>query len=208
MSVICPTVTAKTVDEYREQLETITSFSSRIHIDLGDGIFTTHLIDISDIWWPSGVSADVHLMYEKTNDALHALAALKPNMVIIHAESHDPFGAIDYLRQHSITVGITLLQDTSVLEAHELIKLSDHVLVFSGSLGSFGGHVDYSLLSKVKAIRDIQPDIEIGWDGGINTDNVRTLVDGGVDVLNVGGAIQKANHPENAYRDLVRQFYA
>jgi ribulose-phosphate 3-epimerase len=208
MAVVCPTVTAKTVDEYREQIELVSSFSSRVHIDLGDGKFTTQLIDISDIWWPDSVSADVHLMYQSTRDALRALVALKPNMVIVHAESEDPMGAIEYLRQHCITVGITLLQQTSVVEATELIKLSDHVLVFSGSLGSFGGRVDYSMLAKVGAIRNIRSDIEIGWDGGINVDNVHSLVAGGVDILNVGGAIQRANHPENVYRDLVRRIYS
>ena len=32
-------------------------------------------------------------------------------------------------------------------------------------------------------------DLEFGWDGGITDQNVAVLVNGGVDVLNVGGFI-------------------
>lgn len=207
MSVICPTVLAETVDEYRDQLEVIAPFASRIQIDLGDGKFTAKTLDIADVWWPNTLVADIHLMYREPLEVLSSLVAMKPSMVIIHAEANSAADALVYLRNHHIRAGVALLQETSVESASELIRTSDHVLIFSGSLGSFGGKVDFSLLGKVQQIRSISPDIEIGWDGGVNADNARKLADGGVDVLNVGGAIQRANHPENAYRDLVRQLY-
>lgn len=207
MSVICPTVLADTVDEYREQIEAISRFATRIQIDLGDGRFTTKTIDISDVWWPNTMTADIHLMHDEPMSALATLVGLKPDMIIVHAEAKDAQKAIGYIQRHNIRVGVALLQDTTVESASELIRLCDHALIFSGSLGSFGGRVDFSQLGKVKQIRSIKSDIEIGWDGGINTDTIKSLSDGGIDVLNVGGAIQKANHPENAYRDLLRRLY-
>lgn len=207
MSVICPTVLADTVDEYREQVEAISRFATRIQIDLGDGRFTTKTVDVSDVWWPDTVMADIHLMYEEPMAALTTLLELKPDMIIVHAEAKDAQEAIESIQQRGIRAGVALLQDTTVESAHELIRLCDHALIFSGSLGSFGGRVDFSQLSKVKQIRGVKLDIEIGWDGGINADTIKALSDGGIDVLNVGGAIQKANHPENAYRGLRRQLY-
>jgi ribulose-phosphate 3-epimerase len=56
----------------------------------------------------------------------------------------------------------------------------------------------------VKQIKAIHPDVEIGWDGGVNDKNARSLADGGVDVLNAGGFIQKAEDPETAYQQLVK----
>ena len=205
MSTICPTVLAATVDDYQEQLGVIEPFANRIQIDLGDGDFTTATVGVADIWWPDTVSPDIHLMYQRPLEALQALVALKPNMIILHAESSGDLGdAIGYLRQHDIGVGVALLQQTNVNSVQDYIRRSDHVLIFSGSLGSFGGTADMSLLGKVPQIRSIREDIEIGWDGGANQDNVRTLRDGGIDVINVGGGIQRANHPENAYRALQR----
>lgn len=205
MSIICPTVLADTVDDYRDQIGAIEGFASRIQIDLGDGRFTTETVGLADVWWPEHITADIHLMYKEPLKVVADLVALKPGMVIVHAESKDAVKVLELLREQHIRTGVALLQETTVESAADLIRLVDHVLIFSGSLGSFGGRVDLSLLGKVPQIRSIEPDIEIGWDGGINADSARKLADGGIDVLNVGGAIQKASHPENAYRDLLRR---
>lgn len=182
----------------------IEPFAERIQIDLGDGVFTTKSIAIGDVSWPDGVQADIHLMYQKPLTVVPELIALHPAMVILHAEAEEIVTVMKYLREHGIGIGLALLQQTSVTSVSEMIRLSDHVLIFSGSLGSFGGKADLSLLGKVPQIRSINQHIEIGWDGGANLDNVAALSRGGIDVLNVGSAIQKANHPENAYRALVR----
>jgi pentose-5-phosphate-3-epimerase len=97
-----------------------------------------------------------------------------------------------------------LLPGTEPQRIEPALKDLDHVLIFSGDLGNFGGHADLSLLEKVEFIKNKAPDIEVGWDGGINLMNVSELVTGGVDVLNVGGFIQKANDPQKAYSDLMR----
>lgn len=207
MSIICPTVLADTVDEFRDQMEVVRPFATRIQIDLGDGRFTTRTVDLGDVWWPERITADIHLMYREPMEVLPTLIALGPAMVIVHAEANKVSESLQLLRENNIRGGVALLQDTSVESTAELIRMSDHVLIFSGSLGSFGGQVDLALLGKVPQIRSIEPDIEIGWDGGINVETVQKLVDGGVDVLNVGSAIQKASRPENAYRDLMRRLY-
>ena len=207
MSMICPTVLADTVEDYREQMDAVSAFASRVQIDLGDGDFTSETVGIADVWWPEHITADIHLMYREPMKVVADLVALKPGMVILHAESDDAANALALLREHHIRTGVALLQETTVESAQDLIRLCDHVLIFSGSLGSFGGHVDLSLLGKVAQIRNVETDIEIGWDGGITIDTARRLADGGVDVLNVGGAIQKASRPENAYRDLLRRLY-
>lgn len=48
----------------------------------------------------------------------------------------------------------------------------------------------------------MKKNIEIGWDGGINEENVGKIVSAGVSVLNVGGYIQRAKNPAGAYATL------
>lgn len=60
-------------------------------------------------------------------------------------------------------------------------------------------------LEKIRIIRSINSSLEIGWDGGINIDNAFSLVQGGVDVLNCGGAIQNNADPKAAYDALVAE---
>lgn len=205
MAIICPTVTAESVDEYIDQMDLVSSFAPRIHVDLGDGVFTTKLVDIETVAWPQSVVADVHLMYDEPLNVLDQLIARRPSLVILHAESQGELKvAIDKLHTNGIRAGVALLQKTSVKTIAAVLPDLDHVMIFSGSLGSFGGKVDPSLFQKIVDVRGVKPEIEIGWDGGAGLENVSMLADSGVDVINVGGGIHRANHPRNAYRAMSR----
>ena len=78
-------------------------------------------------------------------------------------------------------------------------------MVFSGDLGHYGGTASLMQLEKVRLIKAINPNAEIGWDGGVSVDNAYTLTQGGVDVLNTGGAVANANDPALAYATLVKE---
>lgn len=205
MSVICPTVLAHSAEEFAEQLEAVSSFAERIQIDLGDGIFTSATVGLDTVRWPERLMADIHLMYQRPADYLDAVIALRPHLIILHAEADgDLASLLKQVQKAGIAAGVALLQATAPDDVAELIAMSDHVLIFSGSLGSFGGRVDLSLLKKVDSIRRLNAEVEIGWDGGANNETVLALSQGGIDVLNVGGAIQKASQPANAFRVLER----
>ena len=78
-------------------------------------------------------------------------------------------------------------------------------MIFSGNMGQYGGEADLLLLEKVPLIRDIHPNVEIGWDGGANMDNTRQLVHGGITCVNVGSAINNAQDPKAAYDALMKE---
>lgn len=200
-ATICPTVTVDDEAKYAAHLGLITIFSGRIHIDLADGKFTPNkLIAIDEIWWPADVTVDLHVMYKKPMDFLKQLMVLGPELIIVHAEADVKLKELSkILHSHGIEVGVALLRDTPVEKIQSDLNYIDHVLVFAGNLGFYGGYADLSLLEKVKALKFLRPSLEIGWDGGINDNNVKQLVDGGVDVLNVGGFIANSDDPEAAY---------
>jgi ribulose-phosphate 3-epimerase len=210
---IVPTIDAATADEFQAQIKHVANFAVRLHIDVADGEMTPQaLLPIADVWWPGGVRADIHVMYKRPLEHLQALVALGPQLVIFHAESDGSFAqASATLRKHGIEAGVALLQQTPVEVIEQGLMWVDHVLVYSGSLGTFGGQADLSLLDKVRRLKSLKPQLEIGWDGGVNADNVRGLAEAGVDVLNSGGYIQKAADPHAAYATLeseLRKLYA
>ncbi|HEU4830956.1 MAG TPA: hypothetical protein VFS65_02160, partial [Candidatus Saccharimonadales bacterium] len=86
-----------------------------------------------------------------------------------------------------------------------LIKAADHVMVFSGDLGHYGGTASLMQLEKVRLIKAINLEVEVGWDGGVSVENAFTLTQGGVDVLNTGGALAKTNDPASVYATLVQE---
>ena len=201
MAVICPTVTAYDPHEYREQMERLQLFAKRVHIDLMDGqLAPTVSPGLDKIWWPEALIADIHLMYQRPMNYLDQLVKLEPHLVVIHYEAEvDHAHFATHLREHGIKAGLAILQPTPAEAISDLMKSFDHVLIFSGDLGHHGGQADLGLLGKVRNVRKNYPEIEISWDGGINDQNAKQLVEAGVDILNVGGFIQKAEDPAQAY---------
>jgi ribulose-phosphate 3-epimerase len=201
---IAPTVTAENAHTYRTQMERLAPFATRVHIDVMDGHFApTKSINLDQVWWPGGVRADLHMMIRNPFQHVELYRALGPTLVIVHAEAKGDFVTFaQAMHRHGIETGVALLQQTAVETIAPALELIDHVLVFSGDLGHFGGRADLRLLQKVEQLRRLKPTLEIGWDGGINGGNARQLAEGGVDVLNVGGYIQRADDPEVSYETL------
>ncbi|HSX33833.1 MAG TPA: hypothetical protein VLF91_05865 [Candidatus Saccharimonadales bacterium] len=203
--IICPTVLAGNAAEYRQQLERVAGFAERVHIDLADGRFApTKTIPLEDAWWPSGIQADLHVMYQEPFHHAKALFKLGPQLIIVHAEADGDFIAFaDRAHEAGIAVGVALKPETMPEAIAPALDWIDHVLIFSGHLGHFGGQANTHLLTKVLRLKHLKPELEIGWDGGVNPSNARILVAGGVNVLNVGGFIQHASDPEAAYQRLL-----
>lgn len=207
MSVIAPCITVETADEYKAAVETIHPFAQRVQVDISDGEFApTFLLDKSQIWWPKEWTVDIHAMVARPLEHLDALIALKPNLIIFHVETKtDLLPIIEKIKAAGIKAGVALLRPTVPLTVASVIKAADHVMIFSGDLGHYGGSASLMQLEKVRLVKAINPTAEIGWDGGVGVDNAYTLTQGGVNVLNVGGAIFKADKPANAYATLVRE---
>ena len=203
MPVVCPTVTAPDPHTYREQMARIEPFASRVHIDFGDGEFAARMVSIAQAYWPDHMTADFHVMYSHPYAHMETLVGLKPNMVVVHAEAEDDILAMVLeLQAVGIKAGVALLKKTSPHDHVDAISRADHVLLFGGDLGHQGGVADMSVLSKAADVRAINPTVELGWDGGITAENAPLLVQGGVEVLNVGGFIQHADDPAEAYKSI------
>ncbi|HMS30776.1 MAG TPA: hypothetical protein PJ984_00070 [Candidatus Saccharibacteria bacterium] len=205
MSVICPTITAENPHTYREQMQRVSGFASRIHIDLMDGIFAPNKsLGIENVWLAEGLINDIHVMYQQPEEILSDLIALQPNLVSVHAESDcnvEEF-ARD-LHTAGIKCGLAVFPETTIESVATILPHVDQLLIFSGNLGYQGGSVaNLALLEKIPQAREINSQLEFAWDGGVNHENVVELASKGVTVINAGGYIHHASNPEQAYRKL------
>ena len=204
-SAICPTITAVSPAQYQQQMDKVERLARRLHIDIADGQLAPRQLMAPDaLWWPGGHVIDIHAMYQRPFDLLELFIVQHPHLVIVHAEADGDFVQFAHeLRRHGIKVGVALLPRTPASLLAPALPLIDHVLIFSGNLGYQGGSsADFSLLDKVRQLRAHKPALEIGWDGGINNTNIRYLSAAGIDVLNVGGYLQRAADPYRAYATL------
>ncbi|MEK7602861.1 MAG: hypothetical protein AAB459_01275 [Patescibacteria group bacterium] len=202
---VCPTITATDLHEYRKQMELVEGFATRIHIDCMDGDFTpTKSPDLSQAWWSENVRADIHFMYRYPLDYLDTLIRLKPKLVIVQAEAEGNFRHLaNQLHKNHIKVGVCILPETDLIVIKPALSWIDHVLIFSGKLGYHGGVANLGLLSRAETLKKWKSNVELGWDGGINENNAKQLITGGISVLNVGGGIHSSGDPAAAYRTLL-----
>lgn len=204
---IAPTVLAETTDQFKQAMEKIHLLANRVHIDISDGEFApTFTINASEAWWPQGWHADIHAMVARPSEYVDQLIALKADLIIFHAEvQEDLLPTLQKVKSAGMKAGIALQRSTVPSTVAHYIEAVDHVMIFSGELGRYGGTASLMQLEKVRLVRAIKPDVEIGWDGGVNLENAFSLAQGGVDVLNVGGTIAKSADPGATYNALVAE---
>ncbi len=207
MATIVPCVTVSTPEDYKASLERIHTFATRIHIDISDGQFAPiTLLEPSQIWWPQEWQVDIHAMINQPSLYVPQLISLKPTMITLHAEAQeDILPWLQQIKQVGIRAGVALLRSTVPSDVAGLIEAADHVMIFSGELGKYGGSASMMQLEKVRLVKNINAGVEIGWDGGVSVENAFSLAQGGVDILNTGGAIQKADDPKAVYDALVSE---
>ena len=207
MAELAPCITVQTAEDYALSIQRLEPFATRVHIDISDDQFAPNPLMAPDsMTWPDSWTVDIHAMVSHPSQYIETLVTLKPNLVIFHAEAEEDLTpSIQSLKQMGIKAGIALLRTTVPKNAKNYIEIVDHVLIFSGDLGKYGGTANMMQLEKVGLIRAIKPNVEIGWDGGASLDNVFSLAQGGINVINSGGAINEAANPGDMYNRMVAE---
>ena len=204
---IVPAILTDNKPDFRAQIERINAFTRRVQIDVTDGVFApTQTLDITNIWWPKNWDADLHLMATNPSEHLETILKLSPSLCILHAEaSEDLTPSFNALKEAGIKTGVALLPGTYPGNVKPYIDMVDHVLIFAGQLGVQGNPADLMQMEKIPLVRNMKPEVEIGWDGGANMTNVRALAHADLDVINVGAAISQAENPAAAFQELVAE---
>jgi len=182
-----------------------------IHVDVMDGHFVPNItmgpLVVESIKRVTHVPLDVHLMIEDPDRYIEAFAKAGASMMSVHVEVlphlHRTVHAIKGLK---VGAGVVLNPATPVGALEEIAADVDYVLVMSVNPG-FGGQTFITRSeSKVRDVRALldragnPAPVEI--DGGIDLDNVATVVSAGARIIVAGSAIFHASDPERATRAL------
>lgn len=207
MSTIVPTITTDNPEAYRDMITKYHVFSNHIHVDISDGSLAPNtLMELSRVWWPENWTVDIHLMAKVPSAHMDDILNLKPSLAILHAEVDEDITALlTILKKSGIRAGVALMKPTFPGKLTELIQIADHVMIFSGELGQQGGKASPMQVEKVHLIKEINPDVEIGWDGGVSVDNAFMISQAGVDVLNAGSAFANSEDPTAVYKSFLTE---
>jgi ribulose-phosphate 3-epimerase len=182
-----------------------------IHVDVMDGHFVPNITIgppvVRAIKRTATRPLDVHLMIEDPDRYIDDFAAAGANMLSVHVETVPHLHrTIGYIKARGVMAGAVLNPSTPVGALEEIARDLDFVLVMSVNPG-FGGQefIPHSL-DKLRRVRELltatRSSAQIEVDGGIDENNVCSVVAAGATIVVAGNAIFGAGDPEAGARAL------
>lgn len=206
-NILSPSILAADFAKLGEQIKTIDENGAEyIHVDVMDGIFVPSISFgmpvIKSIRKETKRVFDVHLMITEPVRYLKDFAEAGADLITIHVEAcRDVTATLREIKKLGVKAAIAFNPQTPVGVVRPYLEYCDMVLLMSVNPG-FGGQkfIEESverLYELKKMCLEVKPDIDIEIDGGINKDNLKTVLDAGANVIVAGSAVFRGDAAEN-----------
>lgn len=216
MIKLSPSILSADFSKLGEDILAIEKFGADwVHIDVMDGSFVPNISFgipvIKAIRGLTNMIFDVHLMIEEPGRFIKDFVDAGADMITVHYEADRHIDrTIQYIKSFGIKAGIALNPGTPVEMIKDLIPQLDMVLIMSVNPG-FGGqkYIDYcgDKIAQVKELKDkYNKEMYIQVDGGVDTSNVRHVIECGANSIVAGSAVFKNKEIEKNIAALRSQF--
>lgn len=182
-----------------------------LHIDVMDGHFVPNITIgpqvVTDLRTVSKLVFDVHLMIENPDLHIPAFAKAGADFITVHVETCPHLNrTISLIRESGCRPGVSLNPATPVCLLEPSLADIDLVLIMSVNPGFGGQSFIPGVISKIEQVKklsaELNKDLFIQVDGGINLETGRRVVQAGANVLVAGSFIFHSPNPTQAIADL------
>jgi ribulose-phosphate 3-epimerase len=172
------------------------------HFDVMDGSFVPNISFgapvIKALRSRSHAFFDVHMMVEEPGRYIEDMKNAGADSITVHQEACRHLDrTIHQIREAGLKAGVALNPATPVSTLDCILPMVDLVLIMSVNPG-FGGQklIPYTL-DKIRTLRreseEAGMDLTIGIDGGVNVQNLASVLDAGADFIIAGSAVFQPN---------------
>ena len=207
MNKLSPSILSADFWKLGEQIDQVQRGGAQyLHIDVMDGMFVPSMSFampvIAAIRKHTDIFFDVHLMIEQPERYIKEFAESGADLINFHLEAtEDVEGTIAAIRSFGKKVGITIKPKTPAEAVAPYLDKVDLVLIMTVEPGFGGQKLIPACMEKITAVRNMITekglDVEVEADGGINSDNVKSIVEAGANVIVAGSAVFKNDIEEN-----------
>ena len=193
---VSPSILASNFSMLGEEVENISKAGADyIHVDVMDGHFVPNLTIgpdvVKSIRDKTDIPFDVHLMIDPIEPYIEGFVNAGANIISIHPEARDDTEkCLTKIKSNNVKAGLAINPDTDWEVIKPYINMLDLILVMSVHPGFGGQKFIPSALDKLRYLRkEIDQsgrDIELEIDGGINFENIQSVIDAGADVIVAG----------------------
>lgn len=186
---VIPGILAKTPEQLYADLRRLEKHTSRVHIDVIDGLFAPNatvggyeeLLAFS-----TQLKFDVHMMVNDPVGVFERWRGVKnADRFLVHVEAtgSDAFAALSHARVDGRSAWAALDPGTGLNIAERFIAGANGVLILGVHPGFSGQKMLTGTAEKVALLHERHPHIAIGVDGGINPETAPQIVAAGATML-------------------------
>jgi ribulose-phosphate 3-epimerase len=213
---LAPSILAADFSKLGEQVGIIEKAGAQvIHVDVMDGHFVPNIsygaTVMKSLCGKTKLPFDVHLMIENPDQYIAEFVTDQTEFIVVHQEACPHLHrTIQYIKSLGIKAGVAINPATSLSTLDFILEEVDLVLVMSVNPGFGGQKYIPSALSKIEALKQIKDvhglNYEIEIDGGINLENVKAVIDAGVELVVAGSSVFGADNIDTRVNEFLAIF--
>jgi ribulose-phosphate 3-epimerase len=204
---IVPTILTADIDDFEDRLQVVENLTERVQIDYVDGFFAPEMTCceahvIREVH--TNAMLEVQLMVVDPIKQVKAWADAGVDRIIGHIEEmEDQTAFVEKVSDLGLSVGLALNLETPLDKLnYRLLPSLDVVLLMSHEVGIGGVALNDAIYERITHLRDLNEEIDIEIDGGVDETNAADLVRAGATMLAVGSYIFDHENPAQAIETL------
>ena len=208
---LAPSVFGADLGNMKAQLEILEQNNVELlHVDVMDGHFVPNISFGAPVMkclnGKTGLPYDVHLMIENPDKYIEDFVTPQTEYITVHQEACTHLHrTVQNIKSKGIKAGVSINPATPVSTLECILPDVDLVLIMSVNPGFGGQKFIAGTLDKVRELAEIKRAKNLNFvieiDGGITLDNIKEVMDAGVEMAVAGSAVFKAEDVVQRVRD-------